>query len=201
MRTFFRGRSALLATSAALCLFTCAGCVRESTENGASTFRYESWVPVCTFLGCLVAIPAGWIIRRRSKRYGWGLVVLGPLGMVFLAPSLLLDRVIVDRAGIHSRTGIWGMTAVHDLLYQDVKVVKIISESRTSRRGGKQTSSYLLCALKSGGSAKMPINNSVQQAAAPTILKHFEAAGVPIVDERGSKEVTKMARCSRSRRE
>lgn len=177
-------RHAFLARSAALFLLLLAGCVRETTEGTASTFRYELWVPISAFLGGLVAVPAGLALRHKSARYGWVLIILGPLAVVFVAPSLMLDRVIVDDAGFHSRTGVWGMTSVHDVKLADAGSVRIIAETSTTKRG-KQTNYFFLCQLKSGGTVKFPVNNEVVKAAAPKILDRLRAHGVPVTNETG----------------
>ena len=142
--------------------------MRETTEGATTTFRYELWVPICAFLGGLVAVPAGLVLRQKSTRYGWALIILGPLAAVFLAPSVFLDRVVVDDAGIHSRTGIWGMTAVHDLKIADVSAVKIVSETSSTRRGGKKTNYFFLCESRHQRVREvLPVNNAVAAPPAP----------------------------------
>ena len=69
---------------------------------------------------------------------------------------MLRDRVVVDDAGFHSRTGVWGLSAVHDVAYNDVQTVRVISETTRTRRGGKRTNDYFLCEMKAGNAVKFP---------------------------------------------
>jgi hypothetical protein len=162
-----------------------SGCVREVERSGEHVFRYELWVPLTALLGGMVAAPAGWALRRRSARLGWGLLILGPIAVFGVAPSLLCDRVSVDAEGFHVRTGIWGVTAVHDVKYDDVGTIRITAEQGRSRRG-THTNYYMNCDRKSGGSSKVPMSNAVTQASVEAILDGAKAHGILIVDGTGN---------------
>jgi hypothetical protein len=55
-------------TFAAAILCCTSGCIQETTEGSTHTFTYEWWVPTAALLGGLVAVPAGWMLRRSSAR-------------------------------------------------------------------------------------------------------------------------------------
>jgi hypothetical protein len=135
------------------------GCVRETTEGSARVFTYEAWVPLSVLLGGIVAAPAGWFLRGASARFGWALLVMGPVAAVFFAPSLFRDRAAVDDNLFTLRSGIWGLTAVHEVEIDDLKQIRIISEVSRGRRGSKRTNYYLLCERNDGTTAKVPMNN------------------------------------------
>ena len=166
-----------------LLLFACAGCVRESTEGATSVFQYELWVPVSVLLAGIAAAPAGLAVRMRSARLGWVLLIGGPLAAVMFAPSLYRDQVTVSDEGFHVRTGIWGLTAVHDVRFAEVSSLSITAEETVGRRGRKKTTHYFVCDLKQGGQVKVPINNGVTEAAAKSILEHAAGHEIPILNE------------------
>jgi hypothetical protein len=166
----------------AILLVILGGCVQETTDGATQTFTYEWWVPLSVLLAGIVAAPAGWVLRNSSERLGWALLILAPIAAIFFAPSLFRDRAMVDDSGFSVRTGIWGLTAVHEVKFDDLKQVRLISEEVTGRRGAKHTNFYLLCERKDGTSAKVPLNNTVSEAAAPHFVQRLADHGIPIAE-------------------
>jgi len=164
-------------------LFGTSGCVRESSDGETLTVSYQLWVPVSVLLGGLVAAPIGWILHKKSIRFGRSLLILGPLAAVFFAPSLFRDRAVLDDESFSLRTGIWGMTAVHEIEFDELNQVTITEEERR-RRGRKSTNTYRFCSRKDGTNAKIPLNNQVSKSAAPILLERLAKFGVPIEDHR-----------------
>lgn len=161
---------------------TC-GCVSEETDGATHVFTYETWVPLSVLLGGLAAAPAGWFLRKSSARFGWALLLLGPVAAIFFAPSLFRDRAEVDETSLFIRTGIWGLTAVHEVPFDTLEQVRIVSEETRGRRGRKRTNYFMLCEQNNGNTAKVPINNAVSEAAAPEFLKRVSELGIPVTDE------------------
>ena len=147
-------------------------------------YQYEWWVPLSAFLGGLVVTPIGWSLRERSARFGWGLVIAGPIAAVVLAPSLFRDRAAVGAEGFHIRTGVWGLTTVQDVQFGDLKQIRV-SSSTSFTRTGRRTNYYLNCDKRNGESVKVPINSGVTEAAADAILVNASAHGVPLEDKTG----------------
>lgn len=162
-------------------VFALAGCVQHTASDGVDTFGYEPWVPLAAAVAGIVAAPVGWVVRQHSARFGWGLLVLSPIGVFLFAPSLWRDRVTVDDRGFHSRTGIWGLTAVHDVQFDDLRTLKIVSE-KSRGRSGSRINYYFMCERKSGEVVKVPVNNEVSRAGAALILQRVGDHGIPIVD-------------------
>jgi hypothetical protein len=176
-------RRSLYCLIAAILLVFLSGCVHENTDGPTQTFTYELWVPLSVLLAGLVAAPAGWFLRKVSARFGWGVLIIGPVAAIIFAPSLFRDRAVVDDTGLSLRTGIWGLTSVHEVKYDDLKQVRISSEEVRGRRGSKRTNYYLLCERNDGTTAKIPVNNKVAQAATPHFLKNASDRQISIVDE------------------
>ncbi|MBS0262960.1 MAG: hypothetical protein JSS02_13530 [Planctomycetes bacterium] len=169
----------------AVVLLSCSGCVREDVSGSTVTCTNELWVPLVVFLGGLVAGPVGWYLRDRSARFGWGLLILSPVVIVGFVPSLLMDKAIVDDTHFSLRTGIWGLTAVHDVKYSELSSVSLISEEKRGRYGAKNTSYYLMCQRKDGSSSKVPLGNKVAETAAPYFLHHVQELKIPVIDQTG----------------
>lgn len=159
-----------------------SGCVNESTSGESQTFTYELWVPASVLAIGIVVSVAGWFLRASLGRFGWAMLVLGPLAAILGAPSLFLDRAVVDGTRFTLRTGIWGLTSVHEVEYDKLTRVSIISEEVRGRRGRKSTNFYLECERNDGTKAKVPVNNKVGEAAAPHFLKRVSELGIPVFD-------------------
>jgi hypothetical protein len=134
-------------------------------------------------LGGVAAFLVGWKFRTTSARFGWGLLILGPVAAIFFAPSLFRDRATLDDTSFSLRTGIWGLTSVHEVKFDELKQVRIVSEEVRGRRGRRRTNFYLLCERNDGTTAKVPVNNRVAEAAAPHILQSVADHGIEVVDE------------------
>ena len=131
----------------------------------------------------MVAIPLGLSLRRISGRLGWMALVMGPLAVVLFAPSLLRDRVSLGENGFQVRTGLWGLTSVHEVDFARVQRVRIVSEEKPGYHGIPHTNCYLLCEQKDGTSDKVPITNTVCKAAAPRIFQALKDRRIPIINE------------------
>lgn len=157
--------------------------VDVKVDGTTHTFTYEWWIPSVILLGGLVAIPVGLVLRRSTSRFGWALLIGGPIAALGVAPSLFLDRSVVDDQHFSVRSGIWGMTAVHDVVYDKLANVRYIVEESTGRRGRTNYSYYLVCTNRDGTTAKIPMGNHCAEAAAVEFLKQAAALNVPIHDE------------------
>jgi hypothetical protein len=162
-----------------------SGCVREDVAGSTVTCTNELWVPLVTLLVGVVAGPAGWYLRQKSGRLGWGLMILSPIVVFGFVPSLFMDKAVVDDNHFSVRTGIWGMTAVHDVTFNELSRVRAIGEERTGKYGRKSTSYFLLCERKDGTSAKVPLGNKVVEAAAVHFVERVHALKIPLQDETG----------------
>ena len=174
-------KSTLLFIVAALILVT-SGCVNEASDGATRTFTFALWVPLCVLVGGLIAGTVGWFFRESMGNLGWAFLIVGPACSMFLAPSLLQTRTIVSDTSFSQRAGVFGLTAVHDVSYEDLKKVRITSKV-TRRKGRKRTTFYFNCERKDGTTVVVPVNNKVSEAAAPYFLKRVSELGIPIVDK------------------
>jgi len=161
-----------------------SGCVRESTEGTTTYVSYEWWVPATTFLAGVAMAPIGWALRKSIERLAWVLLIAAPIAALGFAPSLFMERSVVDDKSFSVTTGIWGMTS-HKVNFDDINSVRVTSEVTRGRRGRKQTNYYVQCDKKSGGTEKIGINNQVTQKAAVPFLAKVMERNIPVNDMTG----------------
>jgi MFS family permease len=177
-------RRTLGCLAGSLLLLCTAGCVREEVSGTTRTFTYELWVPASILVGGIVAAVAGWFLRQRGS-WGWILLIGGPIAAIFFAPSMFRDRTVLTDERLQVTTGIWGMTAAHDVAFADLTMIRQIAEESRGRRGRRRTNYYLVCERKDGTSAKLPLGNNLVEAAATPFMEAATARGIPYQDDTG----------------
>jgi hypothetical protein len=175
----FRGLS-LLAMFA--CLFCLTGCVSERDSGTAKIYTIDLWVSALLLIIGLAAAPAGYFLREWSDRVAWGLMIVGPILALGVAPSLFLNKTTVAAEELNVRCGIWGTTGYH-VKYDNLNSVRLTTEVTRGRRGRKNTNHYLVCDCKDGTSTKLPLSNDCVEQAAPHFLQLVQAKGVPFGEE------------------
>jgi hypothetical protein len=96
-----------------------------------------------------------------------------------------LESTTVDPDGFHVKTGIWGMTAEHQVRYDDLQNVHLTKEEGRGRRGRKTTKYYMVCRRKDGSQAKVPLGNSLVEKALIQIFTGMAAHHIDVVNEAG----------------
>jgi len=160
----------------AFLLLVVSGCVREEIDGQTKTFMFERWIPLSIFAAGATTAAIGWSIRHLAYRFGLFLVTMGAIAVLAFAPSMLLDRIEIDDAGLSTRTGVWLFPTEHRIEFQNLREVSFALEERRSRRGRKSTSHFMLCEQNDGTITEIPVNSHVARAA----MAHF----LPMVAER-----------------
>ncbi len=73
------------AVVAALMLVVFSGCYEMVTHGSESIYRFAWWVGPAVIVGGILAVPLGWLLRKRIARWGFGLMIMGPVALVFIA--------------------------------------------------------------------------------------------------------------------
>ncbi len=180
MQRAFRLRVWLIASC---CLFL-AGCVTKSAGETGTSFHYSRWLPLGVLVAGVAFVPIGIALRKHSARFGWALMILGPIAAVGFAPSLLMEGVVVDDRGFDVRSGLWGMSANQTVEFEAVASLRIAQEETGGRHS--RTIDVLYFQLKSGGSARLPLNNDVKIEAAKEIVARAQQTGIPLIGFRGA---------------
>ena len=171
-------RFALLALAALA--FT--GCTTERVDGDTTIFTFAWWLPMLILVGGGVSLGAGALLREN--RYGWVLMIGGPIAAIFFAPSLWSDKVTLDHQHFTQRTGIWFMPRFQDVRFDDLASIDLTAETRRTRRG-RSTSYYMVCHRKAGEDAKIPINDLMKGGAAKKIIAEAAHHGITINDLTG----------------
>lgn len=166
------------AVAAALGCLALAGCVARTEGAEGVTVRYQWWVPALLLVGGIVAVPAGWWLRRRVARLGWAMLILGPVSALLFAPSLLAERVRVTQTGFSVNSGIWGMTANLEVPFDSVTRCRIAQEKTTGRR--PRAVEVLYFSLQGGRTERLELNNDIKIDGGQEIVNALEDRDVPV---------------------
>ena len=159
-----------------------SGCVNEEIEGDRHTFTYELWLPALVLVGGIVAGVAGFFLREATGRLGWALLIGGPIAAIFFAPSLFLERAVVDDSMFSNQSGIWGLTAGTEVQLDEIKSIRITSKEVRSRRR-RSTNYYLVCTTNDGSDVTIPVNNKVSETAGAYLLRQAAGRGIPVLDQ------------------
>jgi hypothetical protein len=177
MVTYHAGwaRPRLRLALAASLLVLLSGCYEKSVTGDQSVYKFAWWVGLLVILGGLVAVPLGLAIRNWSGRWGFALIVMGPVLLIFFAPVMYLDRVVVDSTHFEVRYGFWFAPTKHNIRFDDVREMRYVAT-----RGRKNRIQYeLVCAMKGGDTRTVSAGDLVINAV-PEILRRAEEKQIPV---------------------
>ena len=100
----------------------------------------------------LAVTAQGWYGKDGWIKSGWLVVVIGLFIVFVFAPSLLLDRTVVNQHGFSKRGGLWGLTVSHDIKFADMRVMRLTTDKVRDRIFSTSTRRYLVCDFKTGES-------------------------------------------------
>lgn len=165
----------LLAGLALVLICLISGCHEHTVEGRQSVYRFAPWVGVSVIAGGLLAVPLGWVLRKWSGKWSFVLILMGPFVLVMVAPSMYLDRVVVDDDHFEVRYGIWWSPSVHNLRFADLQAIHYLTVS--GRRG------YQMQCLGQDKTVTVVHAGDLVRNTVPEILQRARAKGVVVVDE------------------
>jgi hypothetical protein len=158
------------------------GCVSETVSGSEKIYTYQLYVSLLLFLGGIGAAVGGFFLR--SNRFGWVLMIGGPIAAIGFAPTMFMEKITVDHQHFTVRNGFWGMSR-EDVVFDDLQMVNLTKEETRGRRGRKNVHYYLVCHRKNGTNAKIKVNNDVAEAAAEAIGTQFGEHNISVVNSTG----------------
>jgi hypothetical protein len=166
---------------AGICLMVMPGCFERTVRDGTLTFSYAVWVPTLVVIAGLAAVAWGVVLMtvRKKRLNGAFVIVAGVAAAGGIAPMMYLDRTVVSQDGFYSRHGFWWSPTVHDIRYDDLKLVQVGVEEKMGRQG-KTYSYFFDCTSKSGKQERVPLGDIMRQAL-PEIAQQFRDHGVTVV--------------------
>jgi hypothetical protein len=166
---------------ALLCMLV--GCTTEEQDGDTFIYKYELWIPAAIFAGGIAAVPIGWMLRNKSARFGWGLLILGPVAALVFAPGLWLDKVTINDKQFTLRTGMWFMPTEHVVNLDNVGTIEHVTEETRGRRGRKNINHYLIFHPRTGAAGeKVPYGDLMQDKAIDKVIQIAVKRGINLVD-------------------
>ncbi len=165
-----------------LCLFLLclSGCYERFDQGGNLVFGYALWVPLLILGAALAFFGLGVAVFLKSdKFYGLVLMLVGPIAVGILVPSIFIARVEVNDEGFFSKHGLWWAPTAHQVRFDELSQVRLHVEEKLGKRGRKSHSYSFDCSLKSGKQERVPISDVVSEAL-PEIAERFRKHGIPI---------------------
>ncbi len=162
-----------------------SGCVDREVKGDAVEFSFSSWVPLTVLLVGLASAPIGLMFRESSKKALWVGLIMSPVLLLGVLPSIFLDYAKVDSEHFEGRYGIWFTPTKFDVKYSDLNHIDHVTFETRGRRGRKSTKYRLDCVSKSGQVQKVSLGDLMKHAR-DDVLERAVAAGVGVreVDER-----------------
>lgn len=161
-------------------LLACAGCIQRSARGDVSTYGFETWVVLGIALGGIVAAPAGWFLRKRTARFGWALLILGPIAAIFIAPSMWTDRVVVDSEHFARSSAMPGSNN-QSIRFDDVSALHY--RSKVERSGRRSSRKYYLDVTQKSGQVQTISLGTLFQEAIGEIFERAAAKGIPVTED------------------
>lgn len=179
-------RRRLAALILALAAGLAAGCTQETRDGDTTVVSFEPWVGAAGLLAGVAAVPVGLLVRRWRAGLGWGLVVVGPLLAVLVAPGVFMDKVTVSPERFRLETGLWFDRTIREARYADVVHMALTAEERVGRRG-RSVSYTLECRTRSGGVVAVPVGDLMKRGGLDRIVEMARLQGVPVEDRTGGR--------------
>jgi hypothetical protein len=158
------------------------GCVDRTVKGDEVGYGYSWWVPVVELLGAMAALPQGLVTRRRSSRFGWGLMILAPLLALVVFPAMILDRVKVDSEHFEAHYGFWFAPSRPSVRFDDLRELRHVTYKQRGRRGRVTTKHKLVCFHLDGQQETVALGDLLRRAE-PDIIERAQAKNVAITAE------------------
>ncbi len=155
-----------------LALVFLTGCTEETVEGSKLTVKFATWVPIAVILGGIAAGVGGFFLKRYNTKYGWTLLVLGPVMAVIVGPGMLKDHLIVDDDHFELETGFWFMPTKHSIRFDEIRSIEIKEEPN-----GKSTKVTMYCRKNNNEMVAVPVGDLMKQGALDRIVQRAKSKG------------------------
>jgi hypothetical protein len=173
-RNRFKPRTTALLAALMLCVFS--GCYEHVSRGNESIYRFAWWVGPAVIAGGILAVPIGWLIRKRVPRWGFVLMVMGPVLLGIVAPSSYRDRVLIDDDRFEATYGFWFSPSVHRVRFDDLNEIHYVAV-----RGRRGRINHEIHCLKKDGQTSVVHSGDLVKNTVPELLARASAKGVRVV--------------------
>lgn len=170
----------LLVGCVALALFVGCGVNENLSEDGVFKASKNPLEAIGYFFGGIGLATAGWFTTQVWMRLGFGMIILGCLGALYMAPAAMFENAVADSDHFVSSQGFMGMTH-HEVKTSELDYIELVTETRRGRRGSVSYDNYMVCHCKGGETKKIQVDSPVQAPAAVHYLIQAKGQGIRIV--------------------
>jgi hypothetical protein len=161
-----------------LILFLLSGCYERVAQGNQAIYRFAWWMGPLIIVGGILGFPLGWIVRRWSRRVGFVLMFLSPILVLFAAPDMYSDRVLIDDDHFEARYGFWFSPNEHNVRFADLREIQYVPVR--DRKGRKK---YELHCITKASQVTVVHCGDLVKYTVPEILARAKARGVAIVSQ------------------
>jgi len=162
-------------------LATCvllAGCHDRTLEGRTAVYTFAGWAGLLVILAGAAALGLGWGFRRTRVLHSVFFFIAGVLLLLFFAPAMYRDRVIVADDHLELRYGFWFSQTVHHVRFEGLREVEHLTSLPMRRRRRRNelnftTTDHHVIQVLVGRLAKKAV---------PEILERLRARGVRVVE-------------------
>ncbi|MCC9607307.1 hypothetical protein LOC68_13450 [Blastopirellula sp. JC732] len=174
----------LLLALGLLAIAVCVGCNVHVSDRG-ETFSCcnNPLESVGFFFGGLGLAGLGWLSTSFSSRLGFVMIILGAMGVLYMAPASFFESGKVDAEGYRSTSGFLGLSK-ESVKFDEIESVQLVTEESRGRRGRINYDDYIVCRLKDGAVTKFDYDAKVQHAAGSFFLKACQKKGITVTEQR-----------------
>lgn len=155
--------------------------IQETVRGSTVVVSCRLRVPISIF--AVAAIIAFLGFRFRKSGIGARLLILGSMLLLLMAPTLLLDRAVVDEAGMTLNSGIWS-TRKHRFDYAELAGFQLMTGENRAYKGQREQYHYLIGEFRVGETVKVTVSDRISRTALPRFLRELKARNISLIDER-----------------
>lgn len=156
-----------------------SGCFQQRQQGGETLYRFHIFLVISLFAVGFAAGIAGWLIRKKSRRLGYGFLVFAILDLGVAAPSIALDETRVGEKHFAGRYGPWWALRRFSYDYRDLMTLRLIRTEKGERWGKPAYLYELECTHPTGEVEVLAFNTTLDEAGL-NLLRRAGANGVQI---------------------
>ena len=162
---------------ALLLMFTTAGCTERVVQGNVVSYKYASYIgPLMVLAGISLAVIA-WLVRKTMLTVTIAAVLLCPLFLVVIAPSMFKDRFVIGTDHYEANWGFWFAPSVQYVGFNELQQLRYISAIGPRDTVELEVHSI----LTTGEDIPLPTNKLVS-AALPELFERLNARGYSVRD-------------------
>ena len=172
--TFTKRTLLVIMALATVCLLS--GCYDRVQRGEESVYHFAMWARILVIGAGVILIPLGILLLIFIKqRWGFIPIILGPVLLFLVGPSMFTDYVVVDANHFEASYGLWFSPNVHHVKFRELRELRHVAV-----RDSKNRIKYELHCKHMNGSVTVVHCGDLVRNAVEEILSKARAAGVSV---------------------